>query len=169
MQEFTAKPTLDARSATSKATRYRWVVATLFFVIYTIACADRANLGVALPFLRKQFLMNNTEAGALASMFLIAYAFAQLPAAWLVSRFGVKRVLPVSMLLTSVATGLTGLVGSLFAVKMCRVALGFAGRDLAARQFPTTGQLRRPRPLRHQDRGTRDDRPGNDDLGRHGQ
>ena len=50
-----------------------------------------------------------------------------------------------------------------------RVALGFTGRDLAAREFPTTGQLRRPCPLRHQDRGTRDDRPGNDDLGRHGQ
>ena len=29
-----------------KPTRYRWVVAFLFFIIYTIAAADRANLGV---------------------------------------------------------------------------------------------------------------------------
>ena len=46
--------TSSVTSASLKPTRYRWVVATLFFVIYTIAAADRANLGVALPFLRKE-------------------------------------------------------------------------------------------------------------------
>ena len=118
--------TSSVTSASLKPTRYRWVVATLFFVIYTIAAADRANLGVALPFLRKEFSMNNAEAGALVSLFLIAYAVAQLPSAWLVSKFGVKRVFSISMVLTSIATGLTGMVGSLFSLKICRIALGFA-------------------------------------------
>jgi ACS family glucarate transporter-like MFS transporter len=70
--------------------------------------------------------MSNAEAGALVSLFLIAYAIAQLPSAWLVSKFGVKRVFSVSMILTSVASGLTGMVGSLFSLKICRIALGFA-------------------------------------------
>jgi sugar phosphate permease len=126
MEKETVQWTAGVASASVKPTRYRWVVAALFFVIYTIAAADRANLGVALPFLRKEFSMTNAEAGALVSLFLIAYAIAQLPSAWLVSKFGVKKVFSISMILTSIATGLTGAVGSLFALKICRIGLGFA-------------------------------------------
>jgi sugar phosphate permease len=115
-----------ALAGASRPTRYRWFVAALFFVIYTIAAADRANLGVALPFLRKEFQMSNSEAGALVSLFLIAYGVAQLPSAWLLSRFGVRRVFPISMILTSVTTGLTGFVGSLWSMKLCRIGLGLA-------------------------------------------
>ncbi|MFM0101130.1 MFS transporter [Paraburkholderia nemoris] len=126
MKKHAVEWTSGVTSASLKPTGYRWVVATLFFVTYTIAAADRANLGVALPFLRKEFSMSNAEAGALVSLFLIAYAIAQLPSAWLVSKFGVKRAFSISMILTSVATGLTGMVGSLFSLKLCRIALGFA-------------------------------------------
>src|SRR4249920_2021704 len=119
-------PSAEATASSKffKPTRYRWFVAALFFVIYTIAAADRANLGVALPFLRKEFPMSNSEAGGLVSLFLIAYAVAQLPSAWLLSRFGVRKVFSISMILTSAATALTGMVGSLLALKMCRVGLG---------------------------------------------
>ena len=109
-----------------RPSRYRWVVALLFFIIYTIAAADRANLGVALPFLRKEFEMSNAEAGGLVSLFLIAYACAQLPSAWLLSRFGVKKVFTISMVLTSITTGLTGMVSSLLSLKVCRFVLGLA-------------------------------------------
>jgi len=109
-----------------KPTRYRYFVAALFFVIYTIAAADRANLGVALPFLRREFTMSNSEAGALASVFLLAYGVMQLPSAWFLQKLGVRKAFTISMLLTSVMTGLTGTVGSLAALKLCRVGLGVA-------------------------------------------
>lgn len=115
-----------AAPATVRPTRYRWIVAALFFIVYTIAAADRANLGVVLPFLRQEFEMSNTDAGGLVSLFLIAYALAQLPSAWLLSKFGVRKVFTISMILTSIATGLTGLVGSLFSLKLCRIGLGLA-------------------------------------------
>ena len=51
----------------------------MIFVIYAIAAADRANLGVAMPFIRKEFDMSNAEAGGLMSLFLLAYALAQIP------------------------------------------------------------------------------------------
>lgn len=124
MQTIELPPVVDQSQA--KATKYRWVVAALFFVIYTIAAADRANLGVALPFLRKEFAMSNAEAGGLVSLFLLAYAVAQLPSAWLVSKFGVRKVFSISMILTSIATGLTGMVGSLLSLKLCRIGLGLA-------------------------------------------
>jgi len=79
-----------------KPTHYRWWVAGLFFLIYTIAAADRANLGVALPFIRQQYHMTNAEAGALVSLFLIAYALIQIPSAWLITRYGVRKVFTIA-------------------------------------------------------------------------
>jgi MFS transporter, ACS family, glucarate transporter len=105
---------------------FRWVVAGLIFTIYTIAAADRANFGVALPFIRKEFAMTNTEAGALASIFLLAYAIAQLPAGFAVGKFGVRKLITISMIGTSLATGFVGTAASLFALKVCRFALGLA-------------------------------------------
>ncbi|MCZ4061096.1 MFS transporter [Pantoea sp. LMR881] len=117
---------VELTSVQHKSTHHRWWVAALFFLIYTVAAADRANLGVALPFIRKEFTMSNAEAGALASLFLIAYALVQIPSAWLISRFGVRNVFTTSMVLTSVATALTGMVGSILHLKMCRMLLGVA-------------------------------------------
>jgi len=98
-------------SVHNKPTHHRWWVASLFFLIYTVAAADRANLGVALPFIRAEYHMTNAEAGALVSLFLIAYALIQIPSAWLITKFGVRKVFTSSMILTSVATALTGMVG----------------------------------------------------------
>lgn len=109
-----------------KPSRYLWVVALLFFLIYTVAAADRANMGLALPFIRKEFAMTNTEAGALVSLFLVAYAIAQLPSAWLLSKFGVRKVFSLAMIMTSLMTFLTGTVNSILSLKLCRFGLGLA-------------------------------------------
>lgn len=106
--------------------KYRWVVAALIFLIYTIAAADRANLGVALPFIRKEFEMSNAEAGGLMSLFLLAYALAQIPSGFAFGRFGVSKILPGAMVLTSLLTGLVGTAGSLLALKLYRLGLGLA-------------------------------------------
>ncbi|MNM10373.1 putative glucarate transporter [compost metagenome] len=111
---------------TKGRSRYRWIVAGMIFSIYTIAAADRANLGVALPFIRKEFEMSNAEAGGLMSLFLLAYALAQIPAGLAFSRFGVSRILPTAMVMTSVLTGLVGTAGSLIALKLYRFGLGLA-------------------------------------------
>ncbi|MFJ3055386.1 MFS transporter [Herbaspirillum sp. NPDC087042] len=126
-----SQPTAQAASPSpianlSRPTRFRWVVAALIFLIYTIAAADRANIGVALPFIRKEFAMSNTQAGALLSLFLFAYALAQLPAGFATSRFGVRRIFTGAMLLTSVFTGLLGTTSSVIGLKIYRFALGLA-------------------------------------------
>ena len=65
---------------------------------------------------------------------------------------------------------ITGLEAQLFGqFAGQRVALGFIRGDLAAREFPAAGQFRRTHSLRDQEGGATDHRPGNDDLGRHGQ
>ncbi|MEK3646338.1 MFS transporter [Aeribacillus sp. FSL M8-0235] len=109
-----------------KKTRYRWVVALMIFLVYTVAAADRANLGMALPFIREEFTMSNTEAGALTSLFLLAYAIAQIPSGFIYSKFGVRSTFSVAMVATSVVTGLIGTAGSLFTLKAFRFLLGLA-------------------------------------------
>jgi sugar phosphate permease len=107
-------------------TQFRWVIALLLFVVYTVAAADRANLGMALPFIRKEFAMSNTEAGALASLFLLAYAIAQIPSGFIYSRFGVRSIFSFAMVATSAATGLIGTASSIFMLKAYRFLLGLA-------------------------------------------
>ena len=43
------------QASLEKKTNYRWVVMGLIFVIWAIACADRANLGIALPYMKKEY------------------------------------------------------------------------------------------------------------------
>lgn len=106
--------------------KFRWVITTLIFLVYTIAAADRANIGVVLPFIRNDFHMSNTEAGALASLFLLAYAIAQIPSGFLYSKFGVRKIFSLSMILTSLATGLVGFSTSILGLKVSRFILGLA-------------------------------------------
>ncbi len=107
-----------------KKSYYRWVVMTLIFVIYTIAYADRANLGVALPFIKKEYGLSNTEAGALVSLLFFGYAFSQIPAGFLYTKVKVRKLLPFAMIMTSVFTGLQGITSSVFMLKLYRVGLG---------------------------------------------
>src|SRR3954453_447329 len=85
---------------TQSKTNYRWVIMALIFLVYTMAAADRANIGIVLPFVKNEFNMSNTEAGAVVSLFFIGYSLAQIPAGFLVKRFGVRLVFPTFMILS---------------------------------------------------------------------
>ena len=132
MQRVAAEGEL-ARTATAggaRTTRFRWVLMALVFGIYTLASADRANVGIVLPFVKAEFGMTNTEAGAVISLFFVGYSVAQIPSGFLVRRFGVRSTFPIFMLLTSLFTGLLGTAGSAFAMKANRLALGLAEAPL---------------------------------------
>lgn len=124
---------------------YRWIVAGMIFSIYTIAAADRANLGVALPFIRQEFEMSNAQAGGLMSLFLLAYALAQIPAGLAFSKYGVSRILPGAMIMTSALTGLVGTAGSLLALKLYRLGLGVAEGPLPISMTTTINNWFPPR------------------------
>jgi sugar phosphate permease len=122
---------------TERMTRYRWVVMGLIFIVYTLAAADRANIGIVLPFVKKEFAMSNTEAGAVVSLFFVGYSVMQIPAGLLVKRFGTRIVFPIFMILTSLFTGLLGTTGSALAMKLNRLALGFAEAPLPVAMLST--------------------------------
>jgi sugar phosphate permease len=109
----------------------------LIFVVYTLAAADRANIGIVLPFVKAEFNMTNTEAGALISLFFIGYSLAQIPSGFLVKRFGVRAVFPLFMVLTSAFTALLGTASSALHMKLNRLALGLAEAPLPVSMLST--------------------------------
>lgn len=113
--------------ADSKSTsRFRWVVAALFFLAYMVAGADRANIGVVVPFIKQEYHLSNTDIGALASLFYLTYAIVQIPAGYLFGRYGIRQLLTGSLVLTSLATLLIGFTSSVLQLKLARALLGAA-------------------------------------------
>jgi MFS transporter, ACS family, glucarate transporter len=116
-------------SATEKRTSHRWVVMGLIFCIWAIACADRANFGIALPYLKKEYGISNTEAGLIVSLFSFAYGFVQIPVGLLYKRLSEKTtgiLFSVFMIFTSIFTGLMGTTSSVFLLMAYRVGLGLS-------------------------------------------
>ena len=116
-------------SIAEKVTRHRWVVMGLIFCIWAIACADRANFGIALPYLKKEYGISNTQAGLIVSLFSFAYGVVQIPVGLLYKRISEKTagiLFSLFMLLTSVFTGLMGTTSSVFLLQAYRVGLGLS-------------------------------------------
>ncbi len=118
-------------AAPETMTKYRWTVLALMFALYTFAFADRANVGIALPHIKAEFELSNAEVGLIASLFSISYAICQVPAAMVVRRFGVNKVVPLFMTLTSIAAAAGGFASSAIMLKASRVILGIVEAPLA--------------------------------------
>lgn len=137
MQTTERVETADAKTAVGKMTNFRWVVLGFIFIIYTIATADRSNIGIALPYIRKEFVMSNTEAGAMMSLFFAGYVISMIPGGYLCRKLGVGKVFSIFMFLTSAFTGLLGYSTSIWQMKLCRLGTGLSEGPLAV-GMPTT-------------------------------
>jgi MFS family permease len=89
----------------------------------TVAYFDRGNLSVvlALKEFKALFHLSDYDRGALNSAFFLSYAILQIPAGWLVDRFGVKYPFAAGFLfwgLISAATSRARSLGQLFALRL---------------------------------------------------
>lgn len=125
-----------------RRTYVRFSLAFLLFVLSGVAFLDRTNLSIAGLQISTEYGLGNQRLGWIFSAFLIGYAGFQLPAGWLATRYGPRRVLTFGVLWWGITTGLTALMpaGISHAVMMLvaiRLALG-AGEAViypAANQF----------------------------------
>ncbi|MDF7667250.1 MFS transporter [Orbaceae bacterium ESL0727] len=117
--------------STVTCTHYRWWVIGFIFIIYTVANADRANIGFALPYIQKEFELSNTTAGIIVSLFFLGYSLNQIPSGMLTSKFGVRKAYTGGMLFTSFFTILMGIIDSVWAIKICRLLVGIAEAPVA--------------------------------------
>ncbi len=97
-----------------------WMLAFSVFLNYV----DRGALSIAMPQMRGELSLNQSELGLLASMFFWTYALMQIPSRWLVERFDVKWVLAAGFAVWSLATGLTGIAKTFSMLLAFRLILG---------------------------------------------
>ncbi|MET3714176.1 MFS transporter [Pseudomonas sp. PvP001] len=127
----------SAAAVRSARSKYRWIVLSVIVVVYMLAAADRANIGIALPYIQKEFGASNAQAGMLVSAFFLFYSLGQIPAGFIISRLGVRLVAPVSITLTSIVTLLIGTAHNFGMIKIYRSALGIAEAALPLSMLST--------------------------------
>jgi len=111
----------------------RWTIIGLLSVGMIIAYASRSNLSVALvaPEFIRAFGLSNTDRGVLNSAFFWAYTALQIPAGWVVDRYGVKWPYALSFLFWCVAAAATSLAGTVASLIALRIMLGI-GESIVA-------------------------------------
>jgi ACS family glucarate transporter-like MFS transporter len=130
-------------AATKLASRTRWTILAILFIVTTINYADRASISIAGPEIRKALGLSPVEMGFVFSAFAWSYVAAQLPGGWLLDRFGSKITYFFSIFLWSLFTMLTGGVGFLAggAAVATLFALRFAVGAAEAPSFPGNSRI----------------------------
>lgn len=119
-----------------KDSRQRWWLLVLLFTAMLISYVHRIALSVAAPFISADLNLSKTEMGILLSSFFWVYAFMQMPAGWIVDRFGVRRVYSIGFIFWSLASALTGLGVGMASLLGLRIATG-AGQAIT---FPASSR-----------------------------
>lgn len=112
------------------SSRLRWSIVGLLCAGMMIAYFDRENLSVALAdkesaaSLQNSLQLSDSHRGALNSAFFWSYAALQIPAGWVVDRYGVKFPFAIGFLFWSLTSAATALAGSMRQLLGLRVLLG---------------------------------------------
>jgi MFS family permease len=134
-----AAPSLGTPQITETAAR-RWTMVILLWLAVLINYIDRGGLSVIAVPLMKEFHLSPTATGTLLSSFFWSYSLMQIPAGYLIDRFGLKWTYAGAFVLWSAGSALSGLTGSFASLLACRVVLG-AGE--AAAQPASLSYIRR--------------------------
>jgi MFS transporter, ACS family, D-galactonate transporter len=104
----------------------RWIVVALLNLGAVIAYIDRTNISVALATtdFKALFHLTDTDRGNLNAAFFWSYAVLQIPAGWLVDRYGVKRPYAIGFLFWSLVSAATAFAGSISQIFALRFLLG---------------------------------------------
>jgi MFS family permease len=118
--------TITAPAAVSNT--WRWSVIGLLTVGVIIAYVARSNISVALvvPEFKRLFHLTDASRGTLNSAFFWSYAFLQIPAGWVVDRYGVKYPYAAAFFAWSLVSAATALGSDLTQLIGLRFLLGVA-------------------------------------------
>jgi ACS family D-galactonate transporter-like MFS transporter len=122
----TAPATPDGQPAkpAAGASRMRWAIVWLAFGGLTINYLDRANLGVAMPFIAEDIHLTMTQQGLVLAAFFWSYDFCQLAAGWYVDKVGPRRSFTTASVWWSLFTMLTAAASNFASLFGVRLLLG---------------------------------------------
>ncbi|WP_338553653.1 MFS transporter [Paenibacillus sp. KS-LC4] len=113
-----------ANAAKAKKPGLRWGIITLLLLGAVVNYLDRSNLSIANTTIAAEFGLSSTQMGLLLSAFLWPYALANLPAGWLVDRFGPRKMFAWASGLWSAATIISAFANSFSFMYAMRMLLG---------------------------------------------
>ena len=129
-----------------KATKSRFFILSLLFIVTAINYMDRANLSVAGSKIQSEFDLSATQLGLLFSMFTWFYAASQIPVGYVLDRIGSRILYGSAIILWSVFTFLMGFAShhlfatataSFLMLLACRALIGIA----EAPSFPSNTKI----------------------------
>ena len=106
----------------NKTGNYRWVICGLLFFSVAVNYIDRLTLGILKGPLSEKLGWTDLDYGYIAAAFSFAYAFGYLFGGWAMDRIGVKRGLPIFVLVWSAAAMAHGLCGYFDVKEMFRLS-----------------------------------------------
>ena len=96
-------------SEAERATRVRYAVLAVIFLLAVITYLDRVCISIAAPFITTDLGLNSVQMGAVFSIFALAYALFEVPTGWMGDRFGPRKTLSRVVIWWSFFTVFTGL------------------------------------------------------------
>jgi len=125
-QYFMTTATVPLKPRAGEGRSVRWVIIGVLSLGMIIAYVSRSALAVprALPEFIRSFYFSNTDRGVLSSAFFWTYAMLQIPAGWVVDRYGVKFAYSLGFTLWCLASASTALTRSIPQLIMVQVLLG---------------------------------------------
>ncbi|PHI31887.1 MFS transporter [Budvicia aquatica] len=129
-----------------KATKSRFFILTLLFIVTAINYMDRANLSVAGSHIQAEFGLTPTQLGLLFSMFTWFYAMSQIPVGYILDKIGSRILYGSAIVLWSIFTFFMGFASlEIFAASsmsfamllVCRALIGIA----EAPSFPSNTKI----------------------------
>ena len=132
-----SKPALDTTTPVTRSqSSAKWVLG-LLFAANLLNFYDRALPGVLLVPIKKEFLLNDTQVGILASAFVIVAAIAGVPLGRLADKVARRAVAGWGLMVWSIFTALGGLLPNFWPFFATRVGVGIG----EASYDPATGSL----------------------------
>jgi len=104
--------------------RQRWWLLVLLFSAMLVSYVHRGAFSVAAPYIAKDLNLSKAGIGVILSAFFWVYSFMQVPAGWIVDRYGVKRAYSLAFLFWSLSSTLAGFARGVVSLIGLRVALG---------------------------------------------
>jgi sugar phosphate permease len=104
----------------------RWWFVILILLGAIVNYLDRSNLAIANPLIAKEYNLSPLQMGVLLSAFLWPYALANLPAGWMVDKFGPKKMFGWACGLWSAITIVSAFTTNLSSFYTLRMLLGIS-------------------------------------------
>ena len=110
--------------AAQKPTRVRYLMLAMMFFTVVINYLDRNNISTTVSAIKGEFHIDNAEMGLILGAFGWTYALFQIPGGWLVDKMSPRILLPIILILWSLATISTSLASTVFAFFAIRLMVG---------------------------------------------